>query len=116
MIWKYGETNIDNATDKEWISTTDSTWTQIIAPYATKIAAYAPPVANCKPGAHNWWSVNQSYDCTASVACLAGAWPLLEVTIVALDQYHARACVAIKTLYQGFPRWQIASQNPDAHV
>ena len=50
MIWKYGETNIENATDKNWISVTDSTWTQIIEPYAMKISAYRPPVSNCKPG------------------------------------------------------------------
>ena len=63
MIWKYGETNIENATDKNWISVTDSTWTQIIEPYAMKISAYRPPVPNCKPGAPR-------AGCYRSLSCL----------------------------------------------
>ena len=51
MIWKFAETDIDNSTGKEWIATTDTTWTQIIEPYAQKISAHAPPVASCMPGA-----------------------------------------------------------------
>ena len=74
MIWKYGVTNINNATDKAWISVTDTTWTQIIKPYAQKISAYSPNVAKCKPGAQTEQMAHErSQSCLRPV--LAGATP-----------------------------------------
>ena len=55
MIWKYGVTNLNNATDKNWISVSDTTWTDIIEPYAMKISAYRPAVKSCKPGVPRGW-------------------------------------------------------------
>lgn len=52
MIWKYAVTPINNATDKNWITTADTTWTNIIKPYAQKIYRIRPKVKNCKPGEH----------------------------------------------------------------
>lgn len=50
MIWKYAVTPINNATDKNWVTVEDTTWTNIIRPYAEKIYNIRPAVKNCKPG------------------------------------------------------------------
>lgn len=50
MIWKYAVTPLNNATDKNWITADDTTWTNIIQPYARKFYKIRPKVKNCKPG------------------------------------------------------------------